>query len=133
MALQIGSVCADKGRLVVWYRVMSSPLTPEQKTRKEVLKYLRDKGHAVFPIDTRSRVTSRGTYATFNPDYGTKGCADLLCFHKTSTISPVWVELKRKGKRKIDSDQVIFREYVQLLGHEYIVVQGKEDLVAQGF
>lgn len=122
-----------RGRIGAWYSVNVATLTPEQKTRKEVLKYLRDKGHYVFPIDTRSRVTTRGIYATFNTDYGTKGCADLLCFHKTSTISPVWMELKRKGKRTIDPDQVLFREHVQLLGHEYVVVQGKEDLVSLGF
>jgi len=108
-------------------------LLPEQKTRKEVLKYLRDKGHAVFPIDTRARTNARGMFVAFNPDYATKGCADLLVFHKTSPISPVWMELKKKGKRRIDPDQVLFRDRVQLLGHEYVVVQGKEDLVSLGF
>lgn len=102
-------------------------LKHEQKVRKEVLAYLRKQGHAVFPIDTRSRVTTRGIYATFNPDYGTKGCADLLVFDKTSPISPLWIELKKPGKRKIDKDQVVFREKVLALAHEYVVVNSVED------
>lgn len=106
---------------------MASTLKPEQKVRKEVLAYLRKQGHAVFPIDTRSRVTTQGIYATFNPDYGTKGCADLLVFDKTSPISPLWMELKKQGKRKIDPDQVLFREKVLSLGHEYVVVNSVED------
>lgn len=112
---------------------MSTKLQPEQKTRKEVLAYLRKRGHHVFPIDTRARTNARGMYVTFNADYGTKGCADLLTFHKSSPISPVWMELKRAGKTRIDADQILFRDRVRLLGHEYAVVNSEKDLVDLGF
>lgn len=105
----------------------------ERNVRKEVIEYLRKRGHTVFPHDTKARLTSHGTFAAFSPLYATAGEADIECFHHTSPASPVWIELKKPGKRTVDPDQGIFRRQVQELGHEYCVVQSVEDLVKLGF
>lgn len=103
--------------------------------RPAVLKYLRKRGHIVFPHRTQAPLVTRGgkTFrGKFNPNYATAGEADLLVFAKSSPISPIWIELKKPGKRTIDPDQGIFRRRVQEMGHEYIVVQGEEDLISFG-
>jgi len=109
-------------------------LTPEQKVRKECITYLRAKGHLVLPhTTTASYLPSKGIYASFNTNYGTKGESDILVFHKQCPAFPIWIELKKKGKRKIDPDQVLFKKQVQEWGHEYLVVNCQKDLILHGF
>jgi hypothetical protein len=53
-------------------------------------------------------------------------------FSKSSPISPIWMELKEPGERKIDHNQKIFRAIVQDMGHEYVVVNCVQDCIDLG-
>jgi hypothetical protein len=110
----------------------SYTMKAEQLVRRAVVDYLRKRGHTVYPHDTRARMMKNGMFAKFNPYYATKGEADLQVFPKSSPISPIWIELKRPGKHKLDPDQVLQRAKVIELGHEYIVVDGIEDCKKYG-
>lgn len=108
----------------------------DNKVRPEVIQYLRKNGHLVFPHRTEGKLVTRGGKTFFqklSTLHGTVGESDLLVFHTSSPISPVWMELKRPGKRTIDKDQVTFRTLVQSWGHEYVVVNSVEDCKKLGF
>lgn len=98
--------------------------------RPAVIEYLTDRGHWVLPHRTEGKLVTRGGktfYQELGKLWGTVGEADLLVFAKSSPISPIWMELKKPGKHKIDPKQVEFRERAFLWGHEYVVVDGVED------
>ena len=108
-------------------------MTPEAKVRKQVITYLRKRGHWVLPHRTEAGINPRtGDRLAFNENYATRGEADLLVFSKSSPISPLWLELKRKGKRKIDPAQMVFKTIAEEMGHEYAVVNCVQDLVDLG-
>jgi len=107
--------------------------TPEQLVRQAILKYLRHNGHLVLPHRTTAAYDPRrGQYLQMNTDYGTPGESDLLVFAKSSPISPIWIELKKPGKRRLDPNQILFKELVTEWGHEFLVVNCVEDLTAVG-
>jgi len=64
--------------------------------------------------------------------YATAGEADLQVFPKSSPLSPVWIELKKPGKHKLDPDQVLQRAKVIDMGHEYLIVDGIQDCIDYG-
>jgi hypothetical protein len=64
--------------------------------------------------------------------YATAGEADILCFAKSSPISPIWIELKKPGKHRLDPDQALQRKMVQSMGHEYLVADGVQDCIDFG-
>ena len=112
-----------------------SKQTPEQKTREEVLKYLKKRGHWVLPHRTEAPLikTRAGLMrGSFNERYATEGEADLLVFAKDCPTFPIWIELKKKGKRKIDPKQVEFRERAKCMGHEYYAVNCEQDCIDMG-
>lgn len=103
----------------------------DNKVRPEVIDYLRSRGHTVFPHETKAGLTVRGGKVFYKQDpdgyFRTIGESDLLVFSKSSPISPIWMELKKPGKRKIDPAQVIFRDIARDMGHEYVVVNCVQD------
>ena len=104
----------------------------EQLVRRAVIDYLRKRGHIVYPHDTRARMMKNGMFAKFNPYYATAGEADLQVFPKSAPLSPVWIELKKPGKHKLDPDQILQRSITVGMGHEFIVVDGIDDCIKYG-
>lgn len=102
--------------------------TPEQKVTKEVLKYLRDQGHEVFPHKTIPTYdASFGGYRRVNHNSMTPGEPDLLVFNKNNPLMPMWLELKRKKYGKEGANQVMFKKRVEALGHVFSFVKGEDD------
>ena len=104
--------------------------------RPAVIDYLRKRGHTVLPHETKASLVKRGGKVFYLPDpngyFRTPGESDLLVFSKSSLISPIWMELKEPGERKIDPKQKVFREIVKDMGHEYVVVNCVQDCVDLG-
>ena len=108
------------------------PTTPEQKVKKEVLKYLRAQGHGCYPHKTGATWDAKlGIYRSMSADTGTVGESDLLVFDKNNPTQPIWVELK-SATGKLRPDQVLFKKLVEEWGHTFVVVRGKEDCKKMG-
>ena len=99
-------------------------MTPEGKVKKEVTKYLTERGHFWLSHNTMGVFDARtGKYRT--SPYLHRGESDLMVCPK-GRLEFIFVELKAKGG-KLSPDQCIFRERVQSLGFEYVVVRSKDD------
>jgi len=108
-------------------------LKPEEIPRWETIRYLRERGHWVLPHSTKASYSPKlGRFIKLSLNYGTPGEADLLVFPKDCPTSPVWIELKKKGKRAIDTDQIDFRKRAWIEGHEYYAVNDWKDCVKLG-
>ena len=104
------------------------PTTPEQKVKKEVLKYLRAQGHGCYPHKTGATWDAKlGIYRSMSADTGTVGESDLLVFDKNNPTMPIWVELK-SATGKLRPDQIIFKKMVEEWGHKFIVARSAKDL-----
>ena len=107
--------------------------TPEGKVKKAVMDYLWAKGHGCYPHKTVATYDAKiGCYRELSQYAATVGESDLLVFDKNDSTMPIWCELKKPGKRKIDPDQVIFKKQVEDMGHTYIIVNCLEDLYKLG-
>jgi hypothetical protein len=105
---------------------------PEQITRIETMRYLWEQKHFVLPHRTTAPFVQNVGYVQFNRYYATQGEPDLLVFAHHTPMLPIWIELKKKNKKKIDPLQVVFRHRVLALGHRHIIVSHWTDCVREG-
>ena len=105
--------------------------------RPAVIDYLRDKGHWVVPHETKARLRSAGGKIFHEKDekgyFRTPGESDLLVFHKDNPAFPIWIELKKPGKHKIDPKQGVFKKRAECMGHESYAVNCVQDCIDLGF